>query len=144
MCRFSPSTSVPQYLPKTCATHSCRTLVTDGGRFCFDCRKTHSAAVEEIRNRKEPWRAWYHRWPWTGKAGLKVKVLALQPVCMKCHRNPSTVVDHIVPHKGLWVLFVDLTNLQGLCKECHDQKTAEEVNAAKEVTKLGPYVGVVR
>src|SRR5258708_20610784 len=114
MCRYFPSTSVPQYLPKNCSTHSCRTLVTDGGRFCVECRKTHNAAVEEVRNKKEPWRIWYHRWPWTGKAGMKVLVLAQEPICRICKRAASTVVDHIIPHKGQWTLFVDKTNFQGL------------------------------
>ena len=32
----------------------------------------------------------------------------------------ATVVDHIRPHKGDHSLFFDPTNLQSLCKPCHD------------------------
>jgi 5-methylcytosine-specific restriction protein A len=39
---------------------------------------------------------------------------------------PATVVDHIVPHRGDPVLFWDEANWQGLCKLCHDAKTARE------------------
>jgi hypothetical protein len=43
-----------------------------------------------------------------------------------CQRVASTVADHIKPHKGVWALFTDLNNLQGLCDECHSKKTAME------------------
>jgi 5-methylcytosine-specific restriction protein A len=36
------------------------------------------------------------------------------------------VADHVVPHKGDWLLFVDEKNLQGLCLSCHSKKTATE------------------
>lgn len=32
----------------------------------------------------------------------------------------ATVVDHVKPHRGDAVLFWDTTNLQSLCKLCHD------------------------
>lgn len=38
----------------------------------------------------------------------------------------STVVDHIVPHKGDQKLFWRRSNWQGMCKPCHDAKTARE------------------
>jgi hypothetical protein len=43
-----------------------------------------------------------------------------------CHRKASTVADHITPHKGVWALFCDLANLQGICADCHAIKTAKE------------------
>lgn len=37
------------------------------------------------------------------------------------------VCDHIQPHRGNWYLFWDETNLQTLCKRCHDKiKQSEE------------------
>ena len=38
----------------------------------------------------------------------------------------STVVDHIIPHRGDVVLFWDRKNWQGMAKPCHDRKTAKE------------------
>ena len=63
---------------------------------------------------------------WRGPNGLRVVVLARDPICMICHRNASTIADHIKPHKGVWELFSDLTNLQGICTACHAIKTAME------------------
>jgi 5-methylcytosine-specific restriction protein A len=56
--------------------------------------------------------------------------LARHPLCVRCQAKgrlePSTVVDHIVPHRGDQKLFWDESNWQGLCKLCHDAKTARE------------------
>ena len=42
----------------------------------------------------------------------------------------ARVADHIRPHKGDLGLFLDRTNLQSLCKPCHDgHKQAQEHNA---------------
>lgn len=72
---------------------------------------------------KHPWDRWYRRAHWTN---LRHLVLARDPVCVICERNASAVADHIVPHKGVWALFCDLLNLQGLCDACHSKKTAKE------------------
>jgi 5-methylcytosine-specific restriction protein A len=42
----------------------------------------------------------------------------------------STVVDHIVPHRGNGQLFWDPTNWQALNKHCHDRKTWHETHGA--------------
>ena len=57
--------------------------------------------------------------------------LADNPLCRLCwERNkvtPSTVVDHIKPHKGDQDKFWDESNWQALCKHCHDShKQAQE------------------
>ena len=65
---------------------------------------------------------------------LRHRVLVEQPVCQICERKPAVEVDHIRPlAKG----GTDIsTNLQGLCKECHDIKTRKEFGI-KEVRKIG-------
>lgn len=46
------------------------------------------------------------------------------PLCEACEEQGrttlATVVHHRTPHKGRWHLFVDLHNLQAVCKKCHD------------------------
>jgi len=80
----------------------------------------------ETRRRKLPWQAWYDRQIWRGPHGLRRVVLARDPVCVMCERRASTVADHVKAHKGVWALFCDLDNLQGICDECHSLKTAKE------------------
>ena len=56
--------------------------------------------------------------------------LARHPLCAACRAHGSlvlaTIVDHVVPHRGDQKLFWDERNWQGLCKLCHDAKTARE------------------
>lgn len=70
---------------------------------------------------------------------LRAQVLREEPLC-RCdeHRQdgalfgakpdapPSTVVDHIIAHRGDRVLFLDRSNLRGMAKRCHDAKTSRE------------------
>jgi 5-methylcytosine-specific restriction enzyme A len=56
--------------------------------------------------------------------------LAKHPLCASClgdgRLTAATVVDHVVPHRGDQDLFWNQGNWQGLCKRCHDAKTARE------------------
>jgi 5-methylcytosine-specific restriction protein A len=56
--------------------------------------------------------------------------LVLNPLCVRCQAagyiRSSTVVDHVVPHRGDKRLFWDEANWAPLCKPCHDAKTARE------------------
>ena len=47
--------------------------------------------------------------------------------CIKRGKQRATVcIDHIQAHRGNWKLFLDFNNLQGLCKKCHNIKSAKE------------------
>ena len=39
---------------------------------------------------------------------------------------PSTLVDHVKPHRGDAKLFADRRNWQPMCRPCHARKTARE------------------
>lgn len=57
--------------------------------------------------------------------------------CRRCKRvegNTSLLVaDHKVPHRGSERLFWDETNLQTLCKACHDSDKQSEEQASKHM-----------
>jgi 5-methylcytosine-specific restriction enzyme A len=56
--------------------------------------------------------------------------LVQHPLCAACWAQGrvvrATVVDHRTPHRGDPERFWNETNWQGLCKPCHDTKTARE------------------
>lgn len=70
---------------------------------------------------QHPW-----RWVYSSAAWRKLRALHLSrhPLCALCQAvgrvTQATVVDHIVPHRGDARLALDQTNLQSLCKACHD------------------------
>ena len=65
-----------------------------------------------------------------GRAGQRerAQVLAEEPLCRICaetgRTTASAIVDHIKPLA--WGGRDDRLNKQGLCKRCHDAKSAEE------------------
>lgn len=54
----------------------------------------------------------------------RLNYLRRHPLCVKCKAAgltvPSTVVDHIQPHKGDEFLFWSWENHQALCATCHN------------------------
>lgn len=65
----------------------------------------------------------------TGKDGF--------PRCERCKKKtPALKIDHIknvgdVDHGFIMRMFIPSSQLQGLCKKCHDEKTRAEKKAAK-------------
>lgn len=69
-------------------------------------------------------KSWHHLYNTAQWKQLRVAQLRAHPLCCYCRAQgkdeAATVADHKKPHKGDRVLFFDATNLQSLCKTCHD------------------------
>jgi 5-methylcytosine-specific restriction enzyme A len=107
--------------PKTQCKHiGCPELVLVGEGYCAKHKKQR-----EKQRGNSTQRGYDARW-----RRYRIMFLHEHPLCVECLKKDritaSTVVDHIVPHKGNYNLFWDETNHQALCKECHDYKTATE------------------
>lgn len=61
---------------------------------------------------------------------LRRAQLAREPLCKYCNEAGTVaaacVVDHVQPHRGHFKLFADPSNLQSLCKACHDSRKQRE------------------
>jgi 5-methylcytosine-specific restriction protein A len=89
---------------------------------------TSAAEVKRTLDRQRPSagrRGYGPRW-----RRARASFLARHPLCVRCQAagclEPSTTVDHIVPHRGNQQLFWDEANWAAMCKRCHDAKTARE------------------
>lgn len=85
------------------------------------------------RDATQPWRKWYKTSRWQR---LRWSVLERDLfTCARCARvegNTSQLVaDHKVPHRGDEALFWAETNLQCLCKACHDRDKQSEERAGR-------------
>lgn len=93
-----------------------------------------ASEAERSRHRRETvaWRAWYDTPEWR-RLSWAVRVEACF-TCRMCGRiaaeKGASVCDHIVPHRGDRGLFFDRSNLQCLCKTCHDGRKQAEERAA--------------
>jgi 5-methylcytosine-specific restriction protein A len=70
-------------------------------------------------------RAEHHRLYGEGRwKRLRRLQLAQHPLCRMCEEagrvEPAVLVDHIRPAKDNVELFFDMSNLQSLCRPCHD------------------------
>lgn len=73
------------------------------------------------------------KWKQVRKAWLK-----LNPWCAWCGPGKiATIADHIIPHKGNEELFWDTTNLQSLCKHCHDSVKKRLENNGEATVRTG-------
>lgn len=66
----------------------------------------------------------YHSSRWRRESK---EFLSKYNVCFICGAK-STIVDHIIPHKGDLNLFWDRSNWQPMCQRCHSRKTFAENN----------------
>lgn len=112
---------------RPCRHAGCAALTRDG--YCPAHRheaKAHKSSAD--------WH-WFYTTPiWTRE--LRPGQLLREPFCRECaavgQRTRAVAVDHVVPHRGRWSLFVDRDNLQSLCKRHHDAKTARELAEAQQ------------
>ena len=87
---------------------------------------------------RDEWRKWYRSRDWWK---LRSQRLKAEPWCRFCRQagvvTPAEIADHIQPHRGDKRIFFDQTNLQSLCKRCHD-KTKQGIETRGYDTRLGP------
>ena len=106
---------------RPCNNPGCSALTREG--YCPKHKPAKAA-----RHDSAQWHGWYSRKIWTDD--LRPAQLMRDPFCCHCRargiRQRASVVDHRVPFRGDWDLFVDPSNHQSLCKRCHDRKTALE------------------
>lgn len=105
---------------RPCRSPGCPELTRDG--YCPKHKPNQK------RGRSAEYHGWYSLPIWTKQ--LRPEQLLREPFCRKCaeqsRRTKATVVDHVRPFRGDWLLFIDPRNHQSLCKHHHDQKTAQE------------------
>jgi len=127
---------------RICSGPGCGRKVAGDVRFCAECQPSDVSTDDGIR---EHARSKYGaelevlnttpRW-----RGIRKRVLQRDPICKRCKQQPSFIVDHIVPaeiavrqvrdsgkcpfdkHAGYFLM----SNLQGLCRPCHGDKTNED------------------
>lgn len=95
-----------------------KSYVPRRSRSRMDQRRSHDKLRQEDRSFY-----WSTRWRKLRKAHLSA-----EPLCRECLVKGITmaaaIVDHIQDRKARPDLALDDSNLQSLCKRCHDQKTA--------------------
>jgi 5-methylcytosine-specific restriction endonuclease McrA len=126
---------------RICSGAGCLRAVDDAVRFCPECQAERQPVqddgirVNTLADRLK-YASLYSSQRWTR---LRALVLRSQPMCSRCNRALTAIIDHVVP-AGIAIVqasesgkYVDRyagffmrSNLQGLCRACHWQKTEED------------------
>jgi 5-methylcytosine-specific restriction enzyme A len=112
---------------RPCNEAGCPNFARPGSGKCDE----HARAYERERSRRRRERGRKRiyarkKWEMTRK-----KVFSEQPLCAACGKRIAEECDHIVPLEDDPAQYpYALDGLQGLCRECHWEKTAKE-NAAR-------------
>jgi len=112
----------------------CSSRAVEGSKYCAKHQTSNNASdyrrLYDRYRADDPIRALYRSKRWT--KGTRLIVLRRDPLCMECGHRASTVCDHhplsareIVDQLGV-AEFYNPTRNRGLCKQCHDIKTATE------------------
>jgi len=104
-------------------------LATHGGSLRFPADQK---GRDRQRTQTQPWRAWYKtaKWQRLRAATFERDLFTCQECGRIEGRTSHLICDHIKPHRGDERLFWDPTNLQTLCKSCHDavKQAAEQAS----------------
>lgn len=135
---------------RLCSGEGCLRAVPDDVRYCDECKppqpqddglKEHSSAYDELLDKLRKGTRWQ---------AVRAQVVRRDPICKRCDRRVSEIVDHIVPAREAiaqaqvsgryldrYAGYYLMSNLQGLCRSCHWDKTLEDK------THVGPWPDVV-
>lgn len=109
---------MPSHCPRLCR---CGAVVPYGTR--CSCQIQRDQARKQKSDRRRPTarqRGYDATWEKDRAAFLKAN-----PSCVHCGA-PSTIVDHIKPHRGDRRLFLAPSNRQALCTTCHSSTKQRE------------------
>ncbi len=113
---------MPTRALRPCNYGRCPNLCHDGSGYC-------PAHKSMVRKRTTPQREAGQRLYGTKWQKARAAFLGENPLCVECQkigkREPATVVDHIVPHRGDAALFWDMSNWRALCAWHHRSATAK-------------------
>lgn len=134
---------MPRFL-KVCNRAGCPNTTRNRFGYCDVCaaaRKERTAQTDTASQN------WYSLKIWADtKAAFRMtfpeKALicdGVNPIDGEPCRKIATEIDHVIPFRGSWFLFlggINFENLNGLCRECHGRKTAGEDNGWNNKQKV--------
>ncbi|MBE0434646.1 MAG: HNH endonuclease [Methylomicrobium sp.] len=114
---------MPVAAPRPCRHKGCRALVTNRDGFCDAHRKAVHKRYNDRRQSTGQRVKLYDSAAWKR---ARAAHLQSEPMCRECRAHgqlvAAQVVDHIMPIKDGGAELDD-SNLQSLCKSCHNRKT---------------------
>jgi 5-methylcytosine-specific restriction protein A len=127
---------------RLCSGPGCGHAIPEDEKFCEECRAERAPQqTEDVHEHTSGYTAELDalrksaRWQ-----RVRARAMKRDPICKRCERRMSEIVDHVVPaHAAVqqardsgkfpfdkYAGYFLLSNLQGLCRPCHYAKTMED------------------
>ncbi len=136
---------------RICSGSGCLRTIQDDERFCDECKPVMAipdGSREHSVTDRDRYAFLYSSARWQRVRGLAIRAC---PLCAVCGLSISEIVDHIVPagvaiaqardsgryKTDRYAGFYMMSNLQGLCRQCHYDKTLSDK------THVGPWANAV-
>ena len=104
---------------KICNYGGCNNLCDDSGY----CAKHKDKKPKPFQNA----RRYTERYQSSEWITFRRNILSEQPTCEVCGSLNNVQVHHIIPVRFAPSLFLERSNVQVLCRECHQKETAKEI-----------------
>ena len=126
--------------------HRCGKAAVYGKKYCAKHLQSRVASAETIHRSPKPDRPNLKHPLYGTVAWLRLKSAMLedQPFCESCNRlgklSLAKEVDHVIPIRVNMDLALDESNLQCLCKSCHQKKTQREKRGLFADFRSGTFI----
>lgn len=112
---------------KRCNRPGCNEHIEITKTYCEKHGNHNNKLYEQIRTSTEEGREYKRFYDTKEWRSLRYQVLLDAGfICEVCKRNEATIGDHIIPTKVRWDLRLTRSNVQAVCSECHNIKTAQD------------------
>lgn len=113
-------------IKKRCNKVGCNELIGIKETYCAAHKNHNHKQYEKVRTSSTEGKAYKRFYDSKQWKSLRYQALLRDGfICVRCGRE-ATIGDHIIPTKVRWDLRLDMKNVQSLCFQCHNQKTAED------------------
>jgi 5-methylcytosine-specific restriction endonuclease McrA len=110
---------------KLCNYPSCSRFRVKDKKYCLKHVRNERVPFSGAkRGVSQQYQNYYQTPEWKQRRTAQLKAF---PFCSKCGRKDDLLADHIEPHRGDWIAFLN-NPLQTECRSCHSKKTIRETN----------------
>ena len=114
-------------IKRRCNKAGCNSYISIAETYCKEHSNHNHKRYEQIRTSTIEGREYKYFYSTKEWKSLRYQVLLDAGfICELCNEREATIGDHIIPTKVRWDLRLDRKNVQAVCKECHNKKTAND------------------
>ncbi|MGY0692975.1 HNH endonuclease [Virgibacillus sp. FSP13] len=121
-------------IKKRCNKVGCNELIPTAQTYCDQHTNHNYKQYEQIRTSTDDGKTYKRFYDTKEWKSLRYQAMLRDGFCCVMCGREARIGDHIIPTKVRWDLRLDMDNIQSLCFECHNIKTAKDEQEYSEQT----------